>query len=197
MYFLSLQIANTLRHRFDLVLQLHPNGDTVPVYFGPLSHEHLVECKWHHYGLTYKYPSRFDVFPLSMRCPVDHYCYNDRKTIKIYLNLKLRKFFAFIRINRVTKIAISQWIATLKEKGERKAAYTSTKTGKAASRSSSRQLGGYNIWTCARVPCCNGISNECFRGSANSSRRRFIDEFCVLNNSCSKILVFIECTPIK
>lgn len=73
--------------------------------------------------------------------------------------------------------------------------YTSTKTGKAASRNSSRQLGGYRTWTCTRVPCCKVISNDCFFGSASLSRRCRIDEFPILNSSCSNILVLIECTP--
>lgn len=46
--------------------------------------------------------------------------------------------------------------------------YTSTSTGKAASRSSSRQLGGNNICTVARVPCESGISNERCVGNANA-----------------------------
>lgn len=75
--------------------------------------------------------------------------------------------------------------------------YTSTKTGKAASRNSSRQLGGYRTWTCTRVPCCKVISNDCFFGSASLSRRCRIDEFPILNSSCSNILVLIECTPAK
>lgn len=75
--------------------------------------------------------------------------------------------------------------------------YTSTKTGKAASRNSSRQLGGYRIWTWTRVPWFNVISNECFFGSASLSRRCLIDEFAMLNSSCNNIFVLIECTPAK
>lgn len=49
--------------------------------------------------------------------------------------------------------------------------HTSTSTGKAASRSSSRQLGGNNICTVARVPCESGISNERCVGNANACSR--------------------------
>lgn len=73
--------------------------------------------------------------------------------------------------------------------------YTSTRTGKAASRNSSRQLGGYRICTWIRVPWFNVISNECFFGSASLSRRCLIDEFPMLNSSCNNIFVLIECTP--
>lgn len=75
--------------------------------------------------------------------------------------------------------------------------YTSTKTGKAASRNSSRHDGGYKIWTWIRVPWFSVISNECFFGSASLSRRCFNDEFAILNSSCNNIFVLIECTPAK
>lgn len=47
--------------------------------------------------------------------------------------------------------------------------YTSTSTGKAASLSSSRQLGGKRICTAARVPCVSGISKERCVGRAIAS----------------------------
>lgn len=75
--------------------------------------------------------------------------------------------------------------------------YTSTRTGKAASRNSSRQLGGYRICTWIRVPWFSVISNECFFGSASLSRRCLIDEFAMLNSSCNNIFVLIECTPTR
>lgn len=73
--------------------------------------------------------------------------------------------------------------------------YTSTKTGKAASRSSDRQLGGYISWTCARVPCSSVISKQRFFGSANLSKCARYDELPVLNSSWSSRFVFVEWTP--
>lgn len=68
-----------------------------------------------------------------------------------------------------SKILLYERQHICKKRAERKNnfTYTSTSTGNAASLSSSRQLGGNNICTAARVPCVNEISNERCDGSAN------------------------------
>jgi hypothetical protein len=74
--------------------------------------------------------------------------------------------------------------------------HTSTSTGYAASRSSSRQLGGRNICTAARVPCVREISNDLCIGSASSwslSKYWVRVSYNILTSLC----VFAKCTPVR
>lgn len=74
--------------------------------------------------------------------------------------------------------------------------YTSTRTGKAASLSSSRQLGGNRICTAARVPCVSGISKERCVGKAKASS--FLENCLrVSYNTLMSLWVFAECTPVN
>lgn len=73
--------------------------------------------------------------------------------------------------------------------------YTSTNTGNAASRNSSRQLGGNNNCTWARVPCGNGISNDRCVGNANFCK---FAVWCglVSYNIRTNRFVLALCTPV-
>lgn len=156
----------TLRRQFDRRLQRRPDVDTASSCPDPLRRAHPAECRSHRCDSTCTCPSRFET----------------RR------RLTSRRAFRCCKRNQAVNEIIRCRCA--------KAAYTSTMTGKAASLSSSRQLGGKRICTAARVPCVSVISNERCVGSASSSS--FLENcFRVSYNTLISLWFFAECTPVR
>lgn len=178
----------TLRLQSDHRLPLLRDDERAFSFPDPESPAHRAWYKWHRCDLTCKCPNRFESLRWLKLHPDVHYCWKRRWEKK---EEKIEQLFSIVKCKPVPDELCMHLLNPVVPQST----YTSTRIGKFASRSSSRQLGGKRICTEARVPCVSGISNVFILGRAISSSF-FENCFLVSYSTFTSRWVFAECTPV-